>query len=82
MIELEWEPHVGSNYDYQKAEVTKLVRADGQMIVHFKGWSTGNGQHFQGVVRIPLCMTGEPATGTFTLGGSDAPFRLTGAFLY
>jgi hypothetical protein len=27
MIELEWEPHVGSNYDYQKAEVTKLVRA-------------------------------------------------------
>jgi hypothetical protein len=79
MIELEWEPHVGCDYAYQKAMVTSLVPDGGQMIVQFKGWST-EGKDYLGVIRIPLCTTQSLATGTCTYGGNDAPFRLIGAF--
>lgn len=81
MLILEWEPCDGCDYDDQKAVVTKLARADGQMTVQFKGWSTGNAQHYQGVVRLPLSMFQQSASGTCRLGDDDAPFRLDGAFI-
>ncbi|MGJ7915557.1 hypothetical protein ACI48D_08810 [Massilia sp. LXY-6] len=81
MLEVEWEPCTGCDYDYQKAEVTKLACDETQVTVQFKGWSTGNGQHYQGVVRLPLSMTNQPAFGTCKLGDKDAPFRLVGAFM-
>lgn len=81
MLELEWEPCTGCDYDYQKAEVTTLACADGQTTVQFKGWSTTHAKHYQGVLRLPLSMTKQPASGECSLGDDDAPFRLVGAFL-
>lgn len=79
MVELYWDSNPGCNYEHQKAKVTSLATANGEMVIQFKGLSRG--VPYQGVVRLPLCTTERPGSGVCRLGENDVPFRLSGAFL-